>query len=135
LCALELGVTARALRMTAEYTTGRQQFDRPIATFQAVAQRAADAYIDVESIRLTTWQAAWQLSEGREAASAVALAKWAAADAGHRVVYAAQHLHGGIGFDKDYPLYRYYLWSKQLELSLGAASHQLVRLGEELARS
>ena len=53
LCAMQLGVAERILRMTARYTSERTQFDRPIATFQAVAQRAGDAYIDVESIRLT----------------------------------------------------------------------------------
>jgi len=136
LCALELGVAGRALRMTAEYTAQRKQFDRPIATFQAVAQRAGDAYIDVESIRVTLWQAAWLLAEGRDAdaRTAVAVAKLMAAEAGHRVVYAAQHLHGGIGFDRDYPLHRYYMWSRQLELTLGSATEHLVRIGAELAQ-
>jgi hypothetical protein len=135
LCALELGVTERALRMTAAYTTTRRQFDRPIATFQAVAQRAADAYIDVETIRLTLWKAAFRLDAGLPAAEAVAIAKLRAAEAGHRVVYAAQHLHGGIGFDRDYPLHRHYLWSKQLELTLGSASVHLARLGAAIAGS
>lgn len=133
LCAMELGVVERALRMTASYTTTRQQFERPIATFQAVTQRAGDAYVDVEVVRLTMWQAAWQLSEGRDAREAIALAKYWACEAGHRVVYAAQHLHGGIGFDLDYPLHRYYLWSKQIELTLGSAAVQLERLGAQLA--
>jgi 3-oxocholest-4-en-26-oyl-CoA dehydrogenase beta subunit len=134
LCAMELGVADRALRMTAEYTTNRRQFDRPIATFQAVAQRAADAYIDVEAIRVATWHAAYRLSAGLPANEAVAIAKFFACEAGHRVVYAAQHLHGGIGFDLDYPLHRYYLWSKQIELTLGSAATHLARLGAELAR-
>ena len=133
LCAMELGVTERVLRMTASYTTSRHQFDRPIATFQAVAQRAADAYIDVEAIRVSTWQAAWRLEEGLPASQAVSMAKFWAADAGHRVVYAAQHLHGGMGFDLDYPLHRYYVLSKQIELTLGNASSHLARLGAELA--
>jgi hypothetical protein len=133
LCALELGVAERALRLTAAYTTTRRQFDRPIATFQAVAQRAADAYIDVESIRLTLWKAAFRLAQGLPAAESVAIAKIRAAEAGHRVVYAAQHLHGGIGFDRDYPLHRHYLWSKQIELTLGSASIHLARLGAALA--
>lgn len=134
LCAMELGVVERVLRMTAEYTTQRHQFDRPIATFQAVSQRAADAFIDVESIRLSLWQAAWQLSQGRNATQAVATARLFACEAGRRVVYAAQHLHGGIGFDLDYPLHRYYVWSKQIELTLGAAPDQLAKLGAELAK-
>lgn len=134
LCALELGVAERALRTTAAYTTSRRQFDRPIATFQAVAQRAADAYIDVEAIRLTLWKAAFRLDAGLPAAEAVSVAKLFAAEAGHRVAYAAQHLHGGMGFDTDYPLYRHYLWSKQIELTLGSASVHLARLGAAVAR-
>jgi alkylation response protein AidB-like acyl-CoA dehydrogenase len=133
LCAMQLGVTERALRMTAEYTTHREQFGRPIASFQAVHQRAADAYMDVEAIRLTLWQAAWRLATGRPAATEVAVAKFWASEAAHRVVYAAQHLHGGIGVDVDYPLHRYYLWAKHLELTLGSGTRQLARLGAELA--
>jgi alkylation response protein AidB-like acyl-CoA dehydrogenase len=133
LCAMQVGVTDRALRMTAEYTTSREQFGRPIASFQAVHQRAADAFIDVEAIRLTTWQAAWRLATGRPAGAEVEVAKFWASEGAHRVVYAAQHLHGGIGVDIDYPLHRYYLWSKQIELTLGSATRQLVRLGTRLA--
>jgi alkylation response protein AidB-like acyl-CoA dehydrogenase len=128
LCALQVGVVERALRLTAEYTSKREQFGKPLATFQAVGQRAADAYIDVEAIRWTTWQAAWRLGAGEPAAPEIAIAKFWAAEAGHRVVYAAQHLHGGIGLDLDYPLHRYFLWSKQIELSLGSATRQLERL-------
>ncbi|MEO7331916.1 MAG: acyl-CoA dehydrogenase family protein [Minicystis sp.] len=133
LCALELGVAERALAMTASYTGSRMQFERPIATFQAVGQRAADAYIDVEAIRLSLWQAAFRLSQGLPASQSIAIAKFWAAEGGHRVVYAAQHLHGGLGFDRDYPLHRHYLWSKQIELTLGSAEAQLARLGAELA--
>ena len=64
MCAITVGVCEAALRITAEYTKTREQFDRPIATFQAVGQRAADAYVDTEAIRLTTLQAAWRLSDG-----------------------------------------------------------------------
>lgn len=135
LCALELGVAERALAMTASYTSTRVQFERPIATFQAVGQRAADAYIDVEAIRLSLWQAAFRLSQGLPASQSIAIAKFWAAEGGHRVVYAAQHLHGGMGFDRDYPLHRHYLWSKQIELTLGSAQVQLARLGQELART
>jgi alkylation response protein AidB-like acyl-CoA dehydrogenase len=119
--------------MTADYTKTREQFDRPIASFQAVAQRAADAYIDAEAVQLTARQAAWRLSEGLPAAEEVAIAKFWAADGGQRVVHAAQHLHGGMGVDRDYPLHRYFLLAKQLELSLGGATAQLLRLGAILA--
>jgi alkylation response protein AidB-like acyl-CoA dehydrogenase len=133
LCALSLGVCEEALRMTAEYTKTRKQFDQPIAMFQAVGHRAANAFIDTEGIRLTTWQACWRLAEGLPAEAAVAVAKIWAAEAGQRVVHAAQHLHGGVGVDRDYPLHRYFVWAKQLELSLGGATRQLLRLGKLLA--
>jgi alkylation response protein AidB-like acyl-CoA dehydrogenase len=133
LCALAIGVCEEALRMTAEYTKTREQFERPIATFQAVGQRAADAYIDTEAIRLTAWQAAWRLSAGLPAAHEVAIAKFWASEGGQRVVHAAQHLHGGIGVDKDYPLHRYFLLAKQIELTLGGTTPQLLKLGAMLA--
>jgi len=133
MCSIATGVCEQALHMTAEYTKTREQFERPIATFQAVGQRAADAYIDTEAIRLTALQAAWRLEEGLPAAAEVAVAKFWAADGGQRVVHAAQHLHGGIGVDRDYPLHRYFLWAKELELTLGGATPQLLTLGAILA--
>lgn len=133
LCATAVGVCAEALRLTAEYTKTREQFDRPIATFQAVGQRAADAFIDTEAVRLTTWQAVWRLSEGLPAAEQVAVAKFWTAEGGQRVVHAAQHLHGGVGVDRDYPLHRYFLWAKQLELTLGGSTRSLLDLGERIA--
>jgi alkylation response protein AidB-like acyl-CoA dehydrogenase len=133
LCAIAVGVCEEAVRMTAEYTKTREQFDRPIATFQAVGQRAADAYIDTEAIRLTAWQAIWRLAEELPAAAEVAVAKFWAAEGGQRVVHAAQHLHGGMGVDRDYPLHRYFLWAKVIELSLGGTTPQLLKLGRILA--
>ena len=132
-CALQLGVSERALQMTAEYTCTREQFDRPVGSFQAVHQRAGDAFVDTEAMRLTTWQAVWQLSEGVPADDALAVAKYWAAAGGQRVGYACQHLHGGIGIDIDYPLHRYYLWAKQIELTLGSAPEQLARIGSRMA--
>ncbi|HET8619489.1 MAG TPA: acyl-CoA dehydrogenase family protein [Acidimicrobiales bacterium] len=133
LCAVAAGVCAEAVRLTGEYTTAREQFGRPIATFQAVGQRAADAYVDAQAVRLTMLQAAWRLSAGMPAAREVAVAKYWAAAGGQRVVHAASHLHGGVGVDRDYPLHRYFLLAKQLELSLGGTRRQLVRLGGMLA--
>jgi alkylation response protein AidB-like acyl-CoA dehydrogenase len=133
LCSLALGVCEEALRLTAEYTKSREQFGQAIATFQAVGQRAADAFIDVEAIRLSSWQAAWRLSEGLPAGSQIATAKVFAAEAGHRVVHTATHLHGGMGVDKDYPLFRYFTYSKQLGLTLGGPTFHLINLGQMLA--
>lgn len=135
LCATELGVAERALRMTAAYAGERKQFGKPIATFQAVAQRAGDAYIDLEAIRLATWQAVWRLAAGLPARRELRIAKFWASEGGHRICYAAQHLHGGIGVDTDYPLHHYYLLSRLIELTLGGAHAQLAALGSALASS
>ena len=133
LAALQLGVAEEAVRRAAEYLSARHQFGRPLSTFQAAAHRAADAYIDTEGMRVTLWQAAARLAEGEDAEREVLVAKWWASDAGQRVVHAAQHLHGGIGSDIDYPAHRYFLWGKQIEVMLGGASATLDRLGEVIA--
>jgi len=135
LAAVQLGVAEEALRRTAAYTGQRKQFGRPIGSFQAVSLRAADAYIDVEAMRSTLWQAAWRLSEGLPAAREAAVAGWWACRGGHRVVHAAQHLHGGQGADVDYPIHRYFLWARHVDVSLGGASRALAGLGPLLARA
>jgi alkylation response protein AidB-like acyl-CoA dehydrogenase len=129
----QAGAAAAALALTAEYTKTREQFGKPIATFQAVGQRAADAYVDTEAIRLTAWQAAWRIGEGLPADKEVAVAKFWAADGGQRVVHAAVHLHGGVGVDRDYPLHRFFLMTKHYELTLGGATDHLLQLGGTLA--
>jgi len=135
LCALQLGVAEGALAMTAEHVSTRQQFGRPLSAFQAVTQRAADAWITTEALRVTTLNAAWRLAEGLDARRDVAVAAFWATDGAHRVVTAAQHLHGGIGADIDYPVHRYYLWGTQHASALGAASPHLARLGKLLVVS
>ncbi|MCU1460576.1 MAG: acyl-CoA dehydrogenase [Acidimicrobiales bacterium] len=131
--ATQVGVAEAALEMTATYTSNRRQFEKPLSTFQGVALKAGDAYIATEAMRVTMWQAAWRLASGLDAADAVLVAKWWAADGGQRVVHITQHLHGGMGADIDYPVHRYFLWGKQLSDSLGGASPTLARLGRVIA--
>ena len=140
LCAAQAGVIERALELTAEYARNRVQFGRPIGSFQAVTQRLADAYVDVEAVRLTMWQAAWLLAAGSAAApapaevtAAVATAKFWAAEAGHRVAHTAVHVHGGLGIDTSYPVHRYFVAAKHHEFALGGATAQLRRIGAILA--
>jgi len=132
-CALQLGVAERALELTAAYARTREQFGKPIGSFQAVSQRLADGYIDVEAIRLTLWQAAWRLSEALPADTEVATAKFWAAEGGHRVAHTAVHVHGGIGIDMDADVHRYYAAAKFNEFALGGATAQLLRIGAALA--
>ncbi|BBX63673.1 acyl-CoA dehydrogenase [Mycobacterium saskatchewanense] len=131
--AFQLGVLERGLQLTAEYAREREQFDRPIGSFQAVAQRLADGYIDVKGLRLTLTQAAWRVSEDIPAEIDVASAAFWAADAGHRVAHTIVHVHGGVGVDTDHPVHRYFLAAKEAEFALGGATGQLRRIGRELA--
>jgi acyl-CoA dehydrogenase len=136
LCAMQVGVLERALELTAEHARTRVQFGRPIGAFQAVAQRLADGFIDVQAVRLTMWQAAWLLAVGDASADvAVATAKFWAADGGHRVAHTAVHVHGGLGIDVSYPVHRYFVAAKHHEFLLGGATAQLRRIGATLART
>ncbi|WP_406114370.1 acyl-CoA dehydrogenase family protein [Streptomyces sp. NBC_01014] len=136
-CALALGLGEGVLTMTSAYTSKREQFGFPVATFQSVAVQAADRYIDLRAMEVTLWQAAWRISTGASgalpAAGDIAVAKIWASEGVRRVVQTAQHLHGGFGADTDYPLHRYHAWAKQLELSLGPAAAHEEALGDLLA--
>lgn len=133
--AVQVGVCDRALKMTAEYVAQREQFGVPIGSFQAVQHRSADGFIDLEAVRWTTWRAIIRLSEGRPAMRTAIAAKVWAADAGSRIANSGLHLHGGLGADVDYPIHRYFLWSKALELMWGGAQATLARLGRDMAEN
>ncbi|TAM80775.1 MAG: acyl-CoA dehydrogenase [Jatrophihabitans sp.] len=134
-CARQVGVLERALELTAAHAREREQFGRPIGSFQAVAQRLADAYIDVDAARLTMWEAAWRVASGLPCPTEIATAKFWAAEAGHRVAHTAVHVHGGTGIDLDGPLHRYFVAAKRHEFALGGATAQLLQLGHTLAGS
>ncbi|GAB04082.1 acyl-CoA dehydrogenase [Gordonia amarae] len=130
----QTGVVAQALSLTAEYAREREQFDRPIGSFQAVSQRLADGYINAQALGVTTQQAAWLLAQNDPSApTAIATAKFWAAEAGHHVAHATVHIHGGIGLDTSHPVHRYFLRAKQNEFTAGSASATLLDIGEYLA--
>jgi alkylation response protein AidB-like acyl-CoA dehydrogenase len=133
-CATLLGLSLEAVAMTAKYVSQREQFKRPIGAFQAVQQRIADAWIDTQAMEVTLWQAAWRISEGLPSERELAIARYHASLGSARVCFAAQHLHGGFGFDRDYVLHRYFLCARQWEFVLGGAEEQLERLGDTLTR-
>ncbi|GAA1479563.1 acyl-CoA dehydrogenase family protein [Gordonia sinesedis] len=149
LCADQTGVVDRALALTAEYAREREQFGRPIGSFQAVAQRLADGYIDAQALSLTTTQAAWLYAQSAGERSsdapvdvpvgfadlevAVHTAKFWACEAGHRVAHTAVHVHGGVGLDTSHPIHRYFLRAKQNEFDLAAVPVTLRRIGDALA--
>lgn len=129
----QLGITEGALRLTSAYAKTREQFGRPIGTFQAVSQRLADGYIDVLGQRLTLWSAAWRLDAGLPAETEVAIAKLWAADAGHRLAHTAVHVHGGVGIDLDGETHRFFTGAKRFEFLHGGATEQALAIGQALA--
>jgi acyl-CoA dehydrogenase len=136
LAAMQAGVTDAAVRLTASYTSGREQFGKPLSTFQGVALQAADAYVDSKVIDAVAMQAAWFLDaadDGPDTTLPALTAAWWASEAGQHCVHLTQHLHGGMGADITYPVHRYFLHGKQIELMCGAASSLLATLGDALA--
>lgn len=140
LAALQVGVADGAMRLAAAYTSEREQFGRPLGSFQAVQHQLADCWIDVDAMRVTLWQAladdaAHAAGEGTAAAAdrAALVAKWWCDQAGLDVVHRTQHVHGGIGVDVDYPVHRHFLWGKQVSGTLGGSAAALADLGDLLA--
>lgn len=133
LTAMQVGVCDEALKRTAAYTCERKQFGAPIGSFQAVAMRAADAFIDLEAMRSMAWQAMWRLSSGLDCDIEVRAAKWWACNGSHRIVHAAQHLHGGMGSDIEFPIHRFFILSKEISFTLGGGAVQISKLGKQLA--
>ncbi|BCK52767.1 acyl-CoA dehydrogenase family protein [Nocardia wallacei] len=133
LAAQQLGTLERALELVAEYGREREQFGRKIGGFQAVAQRLADGYIDLQGLRLAVTQAAWLLSEGLPAGAEIHTAKYWAAEAGHRIAHTVVHVHGGVGIDRDHVVHNYFTAAKHNEFALGGATDHLRALGAHLA--
>ncbi|MET7742135.1 acyl-CoA dehydrogenase family protein [Streptomyces sp. NPDC005385] len=127
---LQAGVCAGSLARAVAYTNVREQFGRPLAAKQGVQLRAADAYMDIEAIRVTAYEAAWRRDEGLPYGTHALTAAWWASEAGQRVVHAGQHLHGGAGADLDHPVHRHFLWGRQLDAYLGCGGEVLQELGE-----
>jgi len=127
-CMETVGVMQQALSMTAEYTSNRIQFGRPVGSFQSVQHRLADMLTDVEGARWTSYRAVSLLNKGQDAVRETAIAKAWTGDACQRVACAAQHLHGGIGMDLDYGLHVYFEWAKSRALNLGASWNHLAAI-------
>jgi alkylation response protein AidB-like acyl-CoA dehydrogenase len=132
-CSMAVGMVEAMTKLAAQYTSQRQQFGVPIATFQAVAHRLASCYIDTECLRSLTQKAVCDVNQGDFDSEVIAMAKASCGDILHRVSHAVQHVHGGIGIDRDYPLFRYCLWAKQIELTMGCSKVHLTALADRVA--
>ncbi len=135
LAGLQVGVLSEGLKKAAEYTNERKQFGRPLSSFQAVAQQAADAYMAIEALRGVYWRAVDDLDKGRDAALSARVAKFWVCEAGHVAAHISLHIHGGIGQDLDYPAHRFFVWAKKNENYLGASSVHSAAIGQLIQQS
>ncbi|MCW6007668.1 acyl-CoA/acyl-ACP dehydrogenase [Micromonospora sp. CPCC 205371] len=127
ICVTGAGVLAGALASTSAYVGEREQFGRPLATFQAVAQQVADVYVAARTTHLAALAAAWRLGTGRPADTDLSIAAYWLASQGPPAMRTCHHLHGGVGVDVSYPLHRYSAVVTDLVRLIGGSEY---RLGE-----
>jgi alkylation response protein AidB-like acyl-CoA dehydrogenase len=129
--AFAAGLVAGALRLTADYVATREQFGKPLSTFQTVAAQLAEVYIASRTIALAATSVVWRLSEGRDADEDLdVLGYWVTSQA-PPVMQLCHHMHGGMGMDIAYPMDRYYSTIKDLTRLLGGPSHRLDLVGAQ----
>jgi len=131
-CSVADGALAAALALTTEHLRTRQQFGRPLATFQAAAQHIADVYIAARTLHLATLSACWRLAAGLDAGPDLDVAAFWLASRGPAAMRTCHHLHGGTGMDVSYPLARLSALVKDLARYAGGASYTLDRLGDRV---
>lgn len=129
--AYAVGLSERALALAIAHVSTREQFGRPIGSFQAVAHRCSDMRIDIDACRFLGLQAAWRLDQGGPADLDVAAAKAYINDAVRRVFVNAHQVHGAIGFSAEYDLQLFTRRAKAFELSFGGTAfhHERVAKG------
>jgi len=131
-CCEMVGCIQQALDMTVSYAKERKQYDRPIGSFQVIQHYCADMATDVDGTRLSTYQAAWMLSEGLPCTREIAIAKAWAGEACQRVMALAHQIHGAIGVTIDHDLQYYTRRAKAAEVSFGDASFYREVVAQEM---
>ena len=129
-CCEMVGNFQRVLEMTVDYAKDRKQFGHPIGSFQVIQHYCADMATDVDAARLSTYQAAWMLSEGLPCAKEVAVAKAWIGQASQRIFALAHQIHGAIGATIEHDLHYYTRRAEAASLVFGDAGFH----GEVMAR-
>jgi alkylation response protein AidB-like acyl-CoA dehydrogenase len=132
-CCVADGALSAALALATAHVRSREQFGRPLAAFQAVAQQIADVYIAARTLHLATLSACWRLETGREAGDDLDVAAYWLADQAPAALRTCHHLHGGMGMDLTYPLHRYSSLTRDLVRFVGGSDYSLDRLGARVS--
>lgn len=123
-----IGGAQKCLDLTLEYTGQRVQFDRPIASFQAIKHRCADMFILIEAARSAVYAAA--VASEEEKTEAALIAKAYATDAFFKVAGDAIQMHGGIGFTWEYPLHFFFKRARANRSMFGSSAREYDRLAD-----
>ena len=122
--ALAVGLAQAALDASIPYAQTREQFGRPIGSFQGVAFMVADMATEIEAARALVWKAAWLKDRGRDYGLVAAEAKLFASEVSARATNAAIQIHGGYGYVTDYPVERFMRDAKLTEIGEGTSQIQ-----------
>jgi butyryl-CoA dehydrogenase len=122
--ALAVGLAQAALDASIPYAQTREQFGRPIGSFEGVAFMIADMATEIEAARQLVWRAAWLKDQGRDIGHAAAQAKLFASEVSSRATNNGIQIHGGYGYVTDYPVERYLRDAKLTEIGEGTSQIQ-----------
>src|SRR3954454_10955014 len=132
IAAMALGIAQGAYEAAAAYSKERQQFGRPIGTFQGVAFMIADMATEIEAARALVYRAAWLKDQGRDYTVAGAQAKLVASEVSSRVTNAAIQVHGGYGYVEEYKVERFLRDAKLTEIGEGTSQVQRLVIARKL---
>ncbi|MHB8398615.1 MAG: acyl-CoA dehydrogenase family protein [Candidatus Limnocylindrales bacterium] len=132
IAALALGIAQAALDASIPYVREREQFGRPIGTFEGVAFRIADMATEIEAARAMVWRAAWLKDRGRDFGLAAAQAKLYASEVSSRVTNAAIQVHGGYGYIAEYRVERFFRDAKLTEIGEGTSEIQRLVIARKI---
>jgi alkylation response protein AidB-like acyl-CoA dehydrogenase len=118
--------------MTVQYAKKREQFGRPIGSFQAIQHQCANMATEVDQVRFLTYQAAWKLSKGMQANKDISMAKAQSSDASRRVCLLGIKIHGGLGISEEYDLQLYFRKAKEAEVTFGDGDFHRAMVAMEL---
>jgi alkylation response protein AidB-like acyl-CoA dehydrogenase len=132
IAAMAVGLAQAALDASIPYAQTREQFGRPIGSFQGVAFMVADMSTEIEAARAMVWRAAWLKDQGRDFSLAAAQAKLFASEVSSRVTNHAVQIHGGYGYVADYPVERFLRDAKLTEIGEGTSQVQRLVIGRKV---
>ncbi|MGH3002840.1 MAG: acyl-CoA dehydrogenase family protein [Gaiellaceae bacterium] len=130
--AMGVGLAQGCYDLALDYARQREQFGRPIASFQAVQTKLVDMATEIEVARNLVWKAAWEKDEGRPFAKTAAMAKLFSGELSHRAANWALQIHGGYGFMDEYAISRLYRDQKILEIGEGTNEVQRMVIARHL---